>query len=219
MKNPVKIGFYNHKGGCTKSTSVINVAYVLQKLGLSVCCVDCDSQQNSFSFFQTRVFPSVSNSTWQTYQNTLNEKLDMTNFDYILFDLPPAMSDEVKEIIHHCDVVFVPIVLGYFEVAGLADVTAEIQNQGAKLGGVFVSMFSKENNDSEMFDELRSILKNRLMNTIVPYSKTVRESQKAELAVEELFIKNNVPPNPQSWKIVNAYEELTQEIVERSAEI
>lgn len=214
MNKPVKIGCYNHKGGCTKSTSVINVAYNLQKLGLSVLVVDCDSQLNSFSFFQSGQL-AVSNATWQTYNNALNEKLTM-NYDYILFDLPPAMSDEVKAIIRHCDVVFVPIILGYFEVAGLSDVTAEIQNQGTKLGGVFVSMFSDQNNDAQMITELRSILKNRLMNTIVPYSKTVRESQKAELAVEELFIKNGVPPNPQSWKIVRAYEALTNEIMERS---
>jgi len=215
MKNPVKIGVYVHKGGCGKSSAIINIAYNLQKLGFSVCCVDCDSQLNSFSFFQAREFPNISNSTWLTYQNALKSDLQM-NFDYVLFDLPPAMSDEVKEVIRHCDAVFVPIILGNFEVAGLSDVTAEIGKQGAKLGGVFVSMFSPQNNDTEMLEELRGILKNRLMNTVIPFSKTVRESQKAELAVEELFIKNNVPPNPQSWKIVRAYESLTNEIIERS---
>jgi chromosome partitioning protein len=221
MENALKIGFYNHKGGCAKTTAVINVAYALKKLGKKILVVDCDSQMNCFSFFQSgknnMTFPpsryqNVFNATWNAYKNAGEEK----DFDYAIFDLPPALTDEVKEIIRHCDAVFVPVILGYFEVSGLADVTDVIQKQGAKLGGVFASMFNPQNNDLEAFEELRGILKSRLLNTIIPWSKTVRESQKAEVSIEELFVKNNVPPNKNSWKIVRAYEELTNEIIERS---
>jgi cellulose biosynthesis protein BcsQ len=217
----IKLGFYNHKGGCSKTTAVINITYVLQKIGKKVLVVDCDSQMNCFSFFQSgknqitfqpSKYENVFNATWNTYKNSDEAK----DFDYVLFDMPPAMTDEVKEIIRHCDAVFVPIILGYFEIAGLADVTAEIQKQGAKLGGVFAAMFNPQNNDAEAFDELRTILKGRLLNTVIPWSKTVRESQKSEVSIEELFIRNGVPPNKNSWKIVRAYEDLTREIMERS---
>ena len=217
----LKVGFYNHKGGCGKTTAVINIAYVLQKTGKKILVVDCDSQMNCFSFFQSgknkqahqpSKYDNVFTATWSSY---VNHGTDV-EFDYIIFDLPPALTDEVKEIIRHCDAVFVPIILGYFEVSGLADVTAEIQKQGAKLGGVFAAMFNPANNDGEAINELRSILKNRLLNTIIPWSKTVRESQKAEVAIAEYFTQSNVPPNPQSWKIVHAYEALANEILERT---
>jgi len=225
MEKTIKIGFYNHKGGCGKTTSVINVAYVLQKLGKKILVVDCDSQMNCFSFFQSgkdrmafqpSKYARIYNTTWNAY-TTASDKAKELAFDYIIFDLPPALTDEVKEIIRHCDSVFVPIILGYFEISGLADVTAEIQKQGARLGGVFASMFNPANNDGEAISELRSILKNRLLDTVIPWSKTVRESQKAELAIEDYFKQINVPPNPQSWKTVHAYEELANEIIERSA--
>jgi cellulose biosynthesis protein BcsQ len=47
----------------------------------------------------------------------------LKEYDFILLDLPPAMNDEVKGIIAHCDTMFVPVMLGAFELAGLADVT------------------------------------------------------------------------------------------------
>ena len=216
-----KIGFYNHKGGCAKTTSVINITYALQKLGKSVLVVDCDSQMNCFSFFQsgkelTRIqqsrYEGVFITTWDNYKET-DGNMD---YDYILFDLPPALTDEVKEIIKHCDIIFVPIVLGYYEIAGFSDVTDEIQKQGTKLGGVFVNRYNLANDDDKVVEELREIWKKRLLNALIPESKTVRESQKAEITIEEYFVKSKVPPNPSSWKIVHAFKALANEIIERS---
>ena len=51
------------------------------------------------------------------------------------------------------------------------------------------------------------------MNAVIPYSTTVRESQKAGLPIEAYFIERNVPKIGTSWKIVNAYESLAEEIL------
>ena len=52
------------------------------------------------------------------------------------------------------------------------------------------------------------------MQTVIPYSRTVRESQKAGLPIEAYFTEKKVPRNGNSWKIVNAYEELAREVME-----
>ena len=62
---------------------------------------------------------------------TSTDEQEQAGFDYILFDLPPTMSEKVKQTI-----------LGEFEISGLKKVTDEIHKQGAKLGGVFVTMYS-----------------------------------------------------------------------------
>ena len=155
-------------------------------------------------------YEGISHTTWERYSNIADS--ERAEFDYILLDLPPTMSDEVKEIIRHCDVIYVPTILGEFEIAGLKKVTDEIHKQGVKLGGVFVTMYQQQN-DEELIEQFRKMLQKRLLNTVIPYSKTVRESQKAGLPIEAYFREKGVPQTKKAWKIVNAYEELTAEIM------
>ena len=213
-----KIALYNHKGGVAKTTSVINLAYSIQKTGKKVLVVDCDTQENCFLFFMTArnadsilptEYENVKHTTWTRYVD-LSDK-DTAVFDYILFDLPPDLTDEVKQIIRHCGIVYVPTMLGEFEIQGLEKVTVEIAKQNARLGGIFITMYQKQN-DAELLQEFRNALQTRLMQTVIPYSRTVRESQKVGLPIEAYFIEKKVPRNGSSWKIVNAYEQLASEI-------
>lgn len=212
-----KITIYNNKGGVAKTTSIINVAYSMHKANKKVLVVDCDTQANCYSFFLTsnntaKILPTnyenISHTTWNSYSELGEDEVN--SYDFILFDLPPAMTDEVKEIINQSDKVYVPTILGEFEIAGLKKVTDEV---GSKLGGIFVTMYQKDN-DKEIIEQFRSLLQNRLLSTTIPYSKTVRESQKKGLPIEEYFIERGVPRFfKNAWNIVNAYDELTTEIM------
>lgn len=217
----IKIALYNNKGGVAKSTSVINLAYCFQKAGKKVLVVDCDQQENCFMFFMTAkdssdILPSeyenIKHTTWTRYTEMDRERTSV--FDYILFDLPPAMTDEVKQIIHHSGLVYVPTMLGEFEIAGLEKVTVEIAKQQARLGGIFVTMYQKEN-DAALLSEFQDALQSQMMRTVIPYSRTVRESLKAGLPIEAYFIDRKVPRSPSSWKIVDAYDSLAAEIMDR----
>ena len=217
----IKIAMYNNKGGVAKSTSVINLAYCFQKAGKTVLVVDCDQQENCFMFFMTAknsnaLLPSeyeyIKHTTWKRYVE-LDERETM-NFDYILFDLPPAMTNEVKQILRHCGTVYVPTMLGEFEIQGLQKVTEEIAKQDAKLGGIFITMYQKEN-DGNLIADFQNALSAQMMRTVIPYSRTVRESLKAGLPIEAYFIEKKVPRSPSSWKIVDAYDSLAEEMMSR----
>ena len=214
-----RIGIFNNKGGVAKTTSVINLAYSLQNHNKKILVVDCDTQENCFSFFMANKtadnilptdYENISHTTWERYKQINEDELD--SYDYIIFDLPPTLSSEVKAILKHCNVVYVPTILGEFEIAGLKRVTDEINNQGVRLGGVFVTMYQAQN-DSEIIEDFRRALQSRMMKTVIPYSKTVRESQKAGLPIEAYFRERGVPQNKNSWKIVYAYEELALEVM------
>ena len=220
-----RIAIYNNKGGVGKSTSVINIAYHMHKAGKKVLVVDCDTQSNCFTFFMTErcmdaipavlptEFEHLKSTTWKQYVEISDA--DLAVFDYILFDLPPAMDDTVKTIIRHTGLVYVPTMLGEFEVGGLKNITFEIARQNAQLGGIFITMYRKEY-DSEVLEEFRSALQSDIMQTMIPDSRTVRESQKAGLPIEAYFIQKKVPHSQNSWKIVNAYEALSAEIMKSS---
>ena len=219
MNNTKKIAVYNNKGGVGKTTSVINIAYSMQKAGKKVLVVDCDSQSNCFSFFMTsqtvdRILPTefegIRHTTWSQYSCITDDEKNA--FDYILFDLPPAMTDDVREIIRYCGTVYVPTILGAFEASGLETVTEEVIRLGAKIGGIFITMFKKQK-DPKMYELFRDSLQSLLMQTIIPNSDTVRESQKAGLPIEPYFIETKVPKTPACWKIVNAYDSLAAEIM------
>ena len=156
-------------------------------------------------------YENMKHTTWTRYVELADK--DTAAFDYILFDLPPAMTDEVKKIIRHCGIVYVPTMLGEFEIQGLERVTVEIAKQNARLGGIFITMYQKQN-DEDILQQFRTVLQSRLMQSVIPYSRTVRESQKAGLPIEAYFTEKKVPHNGSSWKIVNAYEQLAAEIME-----
>ena len=217
-----KIALYNNKGGVAKTTSVINLAYSIKKAGYNVLVVDCDAQMNCFDFFMPENpegntdgilqtdFDKIKSTTWARYIETSESELK--EFDFILFDLPPAMTEEVKQIMRHAGCVYVPTMLGAFEISGLQKVTLEIA-QNALLGGIFVTMYQKKN-DEELLQEFRAALTTQLMQTVIPYSGTMRESQKAGLPIEAYFIEKRVPHIGSSWKVVKAYENLAAEIID-----
>lgn len=212
-----KIAIYNNKGGVAKTTSVINLAYSLQGQGKRVLVVDCDAQENCWMFFMSSQstdlilstdYENIFHTTWQRYTQL---PADLDGFDYILFDLPPFISDDIRKILRQSDVVYIPIMLGSFEIAGLRKVTEEINTQGVKFGGIFVTMYNPQD-DAELLEQVRNLLKDRLMNTVIPFSRTVRKSLNENLPVGEYF-KGRVPKTKNSWKIVQSYDDLAMEIM------
>ena len=45
-----KLALFNQKGGCAKTTSVVNIAGYMAKMGRKVLVVDCDPQANATQF-------------------------------------------------------------------------------------------------------------------------------------------------------------------------
>lgn len=213
----IKIALFNNKGGVAKTTSVINLAYSMREYGKNVLVVDCDAQENCFNFFLTEnsnelILPTdyenISHTTWERYSQLSAEP---EGFDFIIFDLPPFISDDIRKILRQSDIVYVPIMLGSFEIAGLRKVTEEINTQDVKLGGIFVTMYQPQD-DAELLEQVRNLLKDRLMNTVIPFSRTVRRSLNENLPVGEYF-KGRVPKTKNSWKIVQSYDDLAMEIM------
>ena len=180
----IKLGIFNNKGGVAKTTSVINLAYSLQTYDKRVLVVDCDTQENCFTFFMAHkskaaILPTeyekINHTTWERYKQLSSEP---EGYDYIIFDMPPTLSDEVREILRQCSAVYVPTILGEFEIAGLRKVTDEINAQGVRLGGVFVTMYQAQN-DAELIEDFRKP-SDENDHTVLKDSKRESESRDAD---------------------------------------
>jgi chromosome partitioning protein len=180
-----KISFFNNKGGVGKSTSAINVAHAMTRLGLKVIVVDCDSQKNTFRFFADELNEHSRNATrydnleiatdvayWQGGRDWQGD-----NYNFVIFDLPPALNERTQLILSSCDFVFVPFELGKFAIQGIAKVTEAIAESGVKLGGCFVNKFDRENPVSHKLDTiLRNTLGDKAMTMRIPYSRVIKNS-------------------------------------------
>lgn len=131
-----------------------------------------------------------------------------SSYDYVLLDLPPALTKITEKVITLCDCVYVPIELSTFAIQGIPTVTGALTNCNAQFGGCIVNKFDKENpSDNELLELLKSMLGNKVLKTTVPFSRVIKNSFSFRLTAKEYM----------KWTAAaTAFEILAAEIIERT---
>lgn len=131
-----------------------------------------------------------------------------SRYDYVLLDLPPALTKITEKVIMLCDCVYVPIELSTFAIQGIPTVTGALTNCNAQFGGCIVNKFDKENpSDNELLELLKSMLGNKVLKTTIPFSRVIKNSFSFRLTAKEYM----------KWTAAaTAFENLTAEIIERT---
>src|SRR5690242_14782028 len=111
----MKIGITNLKGGVGKTTISINMAVCLAHAGYKVCIVDTDVNQTSLKWYGARDehLPEVVvlGATDAKALNKAVEKLHQ-NYDVIIIDGTPSLSEMTTRIILASDLLIIPIRAG-----------------------------------------------------------------------------------------------------------
>ncbi len=130
-----------------------------------------------------------------------------SDYDYVLLDLPPALTKVTERLIGACDTVFIPIELGSFAIQGIPTVTGIVQKCGAKFGGCIINKFDKKNSaDGQLLDLLNETLGNITLNSKIPFSRVIKNSISGGLTAGEYM----------GWtSAAKSYKDLAAEIKER----
>ena len=128
-------------------------------------------------------------------------------YDYVLLDLPPALTKVTERLIGACDVVFIPIELGIFSIQGVPTVTGIVKKCGAKFGSCIINKYDKKNSaDAQLLELLNETLGNKTLKSKIPYSKVIKNSLSGGLTAGEYM----------GWtSAAKSYADLAAEIRER----
>lgn len=130
-----------------------------------------------------------------------------SDYDYVLLDMPPALTKVTERLVGACSAVFIPIELGTFAIQGIPTVTNIVKKCGAKFGGCFVNKFDKKNSaDAQLLELLKQTIGNNTLNCLIPSSKVIKNSISGNLTASEYM----------GWtSAAKSYADLTAEIKER----
>ena len=228
------IAVMNQKGGCGKTTTVVNTATSLAVMGKSVLVVDMDPQANattSFGIDKTKVENSIYEaiigdisvkkatilSKRENYHIILKETLEdvIPLFDYIFIDLPPSLGVITVNALVASDSVLIPIQAEYYALEGVADLINTIKlvenrlRSPTPIKGILLTLFDKRTRLSkDVFTELKKFFgeSDLLFKTIIP--RNIR------LAEAPSFGKPCLIYDPDSSG-TKAYLKLAEEIIQR----
>lgn len=149
-----------------------------------------------------------------------------SDYDYVLLDLPPALTKVTERLIGACDVVFIPIELGTFAIQGIPTVTGMVKKCGAKFGGCIINKYDKKNSaDAQLLELLNETLGNKTLKSKIPFSRVIKNSisggkfnakSNPSLICQVLFCVELTAGEYMGWtNAAKSYAELAAEIRER----
>jgi len=146
----------------------------------------------------------------------LREAIDKVrgNYDFILFDCPPALDLLTLNALVAADRLLVPMQAEYFALEGLSELMHTLErvrgafNPGLEIEGVLLTMYDDRTNlAQQVTDNLRGYFKDKLLKTVIP--RNVR------LAEAPSYGKPVLLYDPRS-RGSESYRELADELLARS---
>lgn len=169
------IAVANQKGGCTKSTTAVQLARWLGKQGKTVCLVDADGQRSS-SIWGSALPSDIQPSSIEVLgdANDILEQIPgiSERFDYTLIDCPGAIADISRAALFVADGVIVPIMPAGLDLRSSADAVrllkqAQVIRSGLPVAVLFLARATKGTNSKLMALELIKRLGYPVMETVI----------------------------------------------------
>jgi len=160
---------------------------------------------------------NVRDKSWETTLRDRLAKFSLSEmYDYVFLDTPPSLGVLTVNALVAADSVLVPVQCEYFALEGLSKLLNTIElvkesiNRNLYVEGIVMTLYDKRVNlSSEVVNEVRKVLADRVYETLIPRSVRFAEAPSYGKAVIEY-----APESPGSI----AYMSLAKEFLLRNGE-
>ncbi|MBD2458421.1 AAA family ATPase [Nostoc sp. FACHB-87] len=130
------IALVNQKGGCSKSTSSVHLAYWLSRKGHKVHLLDADAQRSSSIWLKSMDDNQISTTVLQSPDDLLEQIPDLaTQCDHLIIDGPAGLSEASRAILFRCDLAVIPCQPTGLDLQSASDAVRLIKQAQSVRGG------------------------------------------------------------------------------------
>lgn len=208
------ITLVNQKGGCGKSTAVINIALGLALAGRRVVILDTDPQRSSFDTIKVRNDTLIHVIATYTNLYQILEKCKSL-YEYVVIDTPPHIEAVVSTAILCSDLAIIPVQDSPLDIRS-TKTTVDLIHKAKKLNPELMAFFllSRIQPRTVLAKELSEVLQQRYNFNILKSYISNRVAYKHSLIYGKSAseLSNKDPATKEIAALINEIESLLNEV-------
>jgi chromosome partitioning protein len=207
------ISLVNQKGGVSKSTTSVHLAYwLISKQKRKTLLIDADSQRSSSLWVEGMEGVKIPVEVIGSPDDLLERIPELAcHYDYVIVDGPASLSEATRAILFRSDLAFIPVQPTGVDLRSASDAMRLVKQAQSVRGGLpkAVMFLSRAVKGTKLKDEAIALLgKNPeaiLLDTVIHQKQAIADTSGQSATVWEL------PGRPAS-ESASEYEELFKEL-------
>ena len=207
------ISLVNQKGGVSKSTTSVHLAYwLISKQKRKTLLIDADSQRSSSLWVEGMEGVKIPVEVIGSPDDLLERIPELAcHYDYLIVDGPASLSEATRAILFRSDLAFIPVQPTGVDLRSASDAMRLVKQAQSVRGGLpkAVMFLSRAVKGTKLKDEAIALLSKNpeaiLLDTVIHQKQAIADTSGQSATVWEL------PGRPAS-ESASEYEELFKEL-------
>jgi chromosome partitioning protein len=208
------ISLVNQKGGVSKSTTSVHLAYwLIAKQKKKTLLIDADTQRSSSLWVEGMEFVEIPFLVVQSPDDLLERIPELApNYDYLIVDGPASLSESTRAILFRCDLAVIPVQPSGVDLRSASDAMRLVKQAQSVRGGLpkAALFLSRAVKGTKLKDEAIALLNKNpgaiFLNTVIHQKQAIADTSGQSETVW------NLPGRPASESAAE-YKKLFQEIL------